>query len=254
MTLLMLSLRKELLAIRRSGRLLALAAVMLLFGFSSPFLARFTPEILRAVPGADQFAGLVPEPTIADAVAQYIKNASQFGLLLSILLTMGAVAAEKDKGTAALILAKPLPRPVFILSKFAALALVFGLAVLLGGLGAWYYTRLLFGALDIGAFLVLNALIWLWLLVYVAVTLLFSALSRSQVLAAALAFAFMLVLSIVGVVPAWKAALPDALIAWGAAFALGAAGDFPWGALVVTSAIIAAALTAACWFFRRQEL
>jgi ABC-2 type transport system permease protein len=249
-----LSLRKELLALQRSGRLLALAAVLLLFGFSSPFLARFTPEILKAVPGAEQFAGLVPEPTTADAVVQYIKNASQFGLLLAILLTMGAVAAEKDKGTAALILTKPLPRPVFILSKFTALALVFALAILVSALGAWYYTRLLFGALNAGAFLALNALLWLWMLVWVAATLFFSALSRSQALAAALAFGFMILLSLPGMVPAWKPALPDALIGWGAALALGAAGDFPWAALGVTLALIAAALAAACLVFRRQEL
>ena len=34
-----------------------------------------------------------------DAVTQYIKNIGQFGVILALLLTMGAVAQEKDKGT-----------------------------------------------------------------------------------------------------------------------------------------------------------
>ncbi|MHB9032014.1 MAG: ABC transporter permease [Anaerolineae bacterium] len=249
-----LALNKELMGLRRSGKLLVLAAVLLLFGLTSPFLAKFTPEILKMVPGAEQFSQLVPAPTLADAVGQYVKNVSQFAVLLGLVLTMGMVAGEKDKGTAGLILTKPLPRPVFIMAKFTALALIFAISIALGALGAWYYTRLLFGPLAPLPFTALNLTLWVWTLVYVAAVLLFSTLSKSQALAAGLGLVFLIVLGLFGAVPAWKPAMPDTLLQWGTLDALGAAGAFPWAALVTSLAIIGLALLAACALLQRQEL
>ena len=62
-------LRKELLEQWRTLRLPVVAAVFLLVGLISPLLARFTPEILKAV-GGDQFQIILPTPTTADAVDQ----------------------------------------------------------------------------------------------------------------------------------------------------------------------------------------
>ena len=52
----------------------------------------------------DQFQIVLPTPTAADAVDQLVKNLSQFGILVAVLLAMGSVATEKERGTAALIL------------------------------------------------------------------------------------------------------------------------------------------------------
>ena len=250
----LLSLRKELRGLWRSGRMLVMLAILVFFGLSSPLLAKFTPDLLALIPGASQFSQLVPTPTIADAVAQYIKNASQFGAILALVLAMGAVALEKDKGTAALLLVKPLPRATFILAKFAALALGFALSLLVGALGAWYYTVLLFGALPIGAFTALNGLLWLWVLVYLAVVLFFSTLSRSQALAAGLGLAFILFLSLLGIFPGLVPLLPDHLLAWGAGLTLGQPLQPAWGALAVSLGLITAALLGACLVLQRQEL
>ena len=116
-------LRKEILEQWRTYRLLICAVVLGFFGMTSPLLAKFTPEILKAVPGADAFSALVPTPTVIDAFTQYIKNMDQFGILLALLITMGAVAQEKDKGTAAMMLVKPLSRGAFLLAKFIAISL-----------------------------------------------------------------------------------------------------------------------------------
>ena len=55
-------LRKELLEQWRTTRLQVVATVFLLVGLSSPLLARFTPEIIKAVAG-DQFQIALPQPT-----------------------------------------------------------------------------------------------------------------------------------------------------------------------------------------------
>ncbi|MCP4424190.1 MAG: YhfC family intramembrane metalloprotease, partial [Chloroflexi bacterium] len=127
--------RKELQQQWRTKRVLVVAAVFLLFGLGSPLLAKFTPEMLNFIEGAEQFADLIPEPTTADSLTQYIKNLTQFGFIMAILLGMGAVAGEKERGTAAMILSKPLPRWAFVLSKFAAQALVYALGFVLSAAG-----------------------------------------------------------------------------------------------------------------------
>ncbi len=66
------ALRKELMEQWRTSRLIILAVVLLVFGLTSPLLAKYMPELLKLIPGADQFAALVPKPTIVDAVAQYV--------------------------------------------------------------------------------------------------------------------------------------------------------------------------------------
>ena len=85
-----------------------------MYAIRSYYVAKFTPQLLTSIEGAEQFADLIPEPTTADAMGQYIKNITQFGFILVIVLGMGAVAGEKEKGTAVMILSKPLARWSFV--------------------------------------------------------------------------------------------------------------------------------------------
>src|SRR5258707_11737221 len=195
------ALRKELLEQWRSYRLLVAAAVLLSLGLLSPLTAKFTPELIRLVPNGDQIAGLIPAPTALDAVAQYLKNMSQFAVILALLLAMGSVTQERERGTAAMMLSKPLPRWAFLTAKFAALGLTFGLSLVLAGAGAYYYTWLLFGPLGLGAWAALNGLLLVFTLVYVALTLLCSVLTRSQAAAGGIAFGLLELLTILGAVP-----------------------------------------------------
>ncbi|MEM5775869.1 MAG: YhfC family glutamic-type intramembrane protease, partial [Anaerolineaceae bacterium] len=196
-----LAFRKELLQQWRSKRILVVGAVFLLFGMGSPLLAKYTPEIVSGMAGAEMFAGLIPEPGIGDAIGQYSKNLTQFGFMLAILLGMAAVAGEKERGTAALILTKPLPRWAFLVSKFAAQLVVYLLAFLVAGLGAYYYTVILFGAPDIGKFALINLILLMWLLTFVGVTLLGSVIGKSTGAAAGIGLALSVVLLLSGNIP-----------------------------------------------------
>ena len=238
----------------RTRRALVMVAVFVLFGLASPMLAKFTPELLKSVPGAEQFAGLIPEPTAADAVAQYIKNLTQFGFVLVILLGMGAVAGEKDKGTAAIILSKPLPRWAFLLSKFAAQGVVYFVALLLGTLAAYYYTLVLFEPLALGPFLWGGFLLWLWTLVYTAVTLLASTIAKSIGSGAGLALLGAVLLLILGGIPQVAQFFPGALVSWAAQ--LGLPGDVPFSgaALAANGVLILVFLVTAVALFERQEI
>jgi ABC-2 type transport system permease protein len=246
------ALRKELLEQWRSYRALVAAAVLLSFGLLSPLTAKFTPELIRLVPNGDQIASLIPAPTMLDAVAQYLKNMSQFAVILALLLTMGAVTQEKERGTAAMMLSKPLPRWAFLAAKFAALGLTFAASLALAGAGAYYYTWLLFGPLDPAAWAALNGLLLVFTLVFVALTLLCSVLARSQAAAGGLAFGLLIVLTILGAIPQVGHYLPGDLVSWAAHLIAG--GPAAWPALVVSLVLIAGAMAAAWWRFERQEL
>lgn len=248
------SLRKEILEQVRTSRLLILAVVLVAFGLMSPLLAKYTPELLRLIPGAEEFAFLIPEPTMLDSVTQYVKNVNQFGVLLALLFTMGVVAQEKERGTAAMMLVKPVSRGAFLLAKFFALGLVFLASIVLAGLGAYYYTVILFTAPDFGAWMALTALIWLEVLVYIAVTLLFSTLVRSQAAAAGLGLGVILIFSLLGSLPNLGRYLPGQLINWGMGFFTPAPPAAAWPALWISLGIILASLAAAWLVFERQEL
>jgi ABC-2 type transport system permease protein len=249
----MATLRKEMLEQWRTSRFLVLVIVLGAFGMSSPLLAKFMPEIMKSVPGAEQFAMLVPSPTIRDALEQYIKNISQFALLLAIFLAMGMMVQEKERGSAVLMLVKPLSRGAFLMAKFIALAVTFGVALAVAGLLGYIYTTLLFEAPAPVAWLGLNALLWLYSLVYVAITLLASTITRSQAVAAGTGFGALLVLGILSAIPGLDRYLPGQLVAWGAELFYPPVATY-WPALIVSVGLIALCLVAAWLAFRQQEL
>ncbi|MEK7327207.1 MAG: ABC transporter permease [Chloroflexota bacterium] len=247
------ALRKEWLEQWRTYRLPVVAVVLVVFGLLSPLIAKYTPELIKLVPEGEAIAQLIPPPTAMDAVAQYLKNMSQFGVILALLLTMGAVAQEKDKGTAAMMLVKPLPRVTFLAAKFTALALTFAASIALAGVACYYYTWLMFGALDVTRWLAFNGLLLLFVLVYVALTLFGSVVAKSQAAAGGLAFCFLLVLGLIGSIPGWGKYFPGQLLTWGAGLVAGNAETF-WPALWVSVSIIIAAFVGAWRVFERQEL
>ncbi len=247
------SLRKELFELTRTNCLLIMMAVLLAFGLTSPVVAKYTPEIISMIPEADMITIILPEPTLFDSISQFMKNTYQFGFLLAILLTMGSVAKEKEMGTAAMVLSKPLPRWVFILSKFTALALAFLGCLLVASLGAYYYTVILFSTPQLAVWLQMTIALWCVTLVYVAITLLFSTLLRSSAAAAGLAFGIMIIFSLLGTVPVLEKLTPGYLLTWaGRLFTPDPiSGWYPW---LISLGIILLSLVAACMAIERQEI
>lgn len=253
MRVFLVALRKELLGQWRSYRLLVVVLVLGLFGLLSPLGAKLMPEIFKMIPGGEQIAELIPDPTMVDAVDQYNKNHVQFGFVLALLMTMGVVVQEKERKTAALVLTKPLPRSSFILTKFVALGLTFLIGTLVAGIAAYFYTLLLFEAPSVSGWLVLNILLWLYLLIHVAITLFFSTLFRSMIAAGGMAFAVLIALNLLGSLPTVGEYLPSQLANWGKDIALGS-NEHAWPALLIGLGLILISLAASCLVFERQEI
>ncbi len=246
-----LLLRKEALEQLRTMRVLAIGALFLVTGIGSPLLAKYTPEIVKAMLTTPLE---IPTPTAADAVDQLLKNVGQFGALAAILLSMGAVAGEKDRGTAAFMLTKPVGRGTFLTAKLAAIAGLLGFGMVLAGVGAYTYTAILFETLPAGGFVAACVVTWLSLVAYASVTFLLSTITRSPMAAGGLAFVALIATSVVAALPTVGPYLPQSLSTPAKALALGLDGSMLPGPLLVTIVLIAAALGLAWASFRRQEL
>ncbi len=248
-----LLLRKELREQARTMRLPAVVAVFAIFGILSPVFARYVREIVEAI-GGGQFEGMIPEPVVGDAVVQFTKNMGQFGALIAILVTMGSVATEKERGTAAFLLTKPITRSAFVTAKVVAIGGLLALALAVAGTLCWIYTTILFEPLPVAGFAAAVALVWLSLAVFAALTFLASVTTRSALVAGGVGFGLLLVAGILSALPGIGPYLPTSL--WGAAdvLALGTIPEPLVGPVLANVALAAAALGLALWSFRRQEL
>ncbi len=250
--------RKELIQQWRTQRLLVVMAVFVLFGLTSPIVAKFTPEIIKSAVGSEQLsqiASLFPTPTAADAMAQYIKNITQFGFILAVLLGMNAVAGEKESGTAALILSKPMPRWAFILSKFTAQFMVYALAFLVAGIGAYYYTLILFGSVEPAKFFGINLLLLLWLSTFVGAALLGSVIGPSIAAAAGVGLGISVVFLLAGSIPQYGMLMPGGIMAWASMLGSNSALAAPNGGAVAAGVVLI--LLCLIWsvaLFERQEI
>jgi ABC-2 type transport system permease protein len=246
-------LRKELLEQVRTWRLVVVVIVFAIFGIGSPALARYTPELVKALAG-NQFTLRVPTPTVADAVAQFLKNLGQTGILAAVLLSMGSVATEKERGTAALLLTKPVSRGAFLSAKLVAIAITLGIGILAAGSVGYAYTALLFSAPSLAGYAAMCGLLLLSLVGYASLTFLGSTLVRSPLPAAAIGVGAMVVLAILSVLPTIGANAPGNLNGPATALALGKTADPLLGPLMATIGLIVVSYLLAWLAFRRQEL
>jgi ABC-2 type transport system permease protein len=246
---------KELLEAWRTYRLIVVALLFLGLGVSAPIVTKLLPDIIQAF-GSSAFQVEIGTPGIADVVQQFLKNVLQFGALAAILVTMGSVATERERGTAAFVLAKPVTRAAFLWAKLVAIAIVFAIAIGLAVAGAYLYTTLLFHRPPISSWIEMAAVAWLSTLVYVSITFLGSVVARSALGAAGIGFLGLIVASVLSIVPNFEAWLPAGLSPLAESIALREVSPDldPVLTISVSVGIVAVAMLLAWLRFRRAEL
>lgn len=132
--------KKELMENMKNHRFLILFAVFLIFGITSAFLAKFTPQILSAL-AADM--EMTSEPVPLDAWKQYYKNISGVGFSAFIILYGSCLSGEYSKGTLVLMVTKGLPRKTVILAKYTVAAILMTVSYWMSYAAASVYTALL---------------------------------------------------------------------------------------------------------------
>jgi ABC-2 type transport system permease protein len=193
-------LEKEVIEAWRTHRLVLVGALYVVLGIASPVIIRYLPEIQVLFGPVNEELGL-GELGLPDAIDLLVRNIVQFGSIAAVLLAMGSVAGERERGTLGYLLSKPVSRTAFLASKFVGLAMVLGLATGLGVLAAFLYSTMLYGLTDPLAWLQVAMLLLLAVLVPASITFLGSVLSASSLGAAAIGIAGLVVLSLGSTLP-----------------------------------------------------
>lgn len=243
---------KDILEQWRTYKLLSAVLILLAFGLMSPLVARYTPELVESF--ASDLEITVRPPQTSDAIDQITRNLGQMAPFAAILLAMGAIATEKQRGTAALILVKPVTRTAFIVSKFAALSATLFAGVALGCIGGYFYTVVLFEALPVAGFTMFTLLMVLAIMVIASVTFLASTLFRSSVPAACVGLAAFAVMAVLSVIPGLGDYMPMGLYWPARELALGNDPGALIGPVLANLGMVASTLLLAWLSFRRQTL
>ncbi len=247
---------KELREQIRTARLVAVSVVFIVFGILGPVTDRYMKELIDAV-GAQSggFTVQIPPPTLEGALTQITKNLTQFGIICALLLAMGSVAWEKERGTAGMILTKPASRAAFLAAKLVAISFTLGVAMTLGTGVAYVYTLVLYPTVfPLAGYIAMAVLMW-WILVgFTAITLLGSTITRSAIAAAGIGLVLLVVMGIVGALPVVGPYMPSSLGEPARALGLGQDPGWMIGPLAFNIVLVPALFTVTWLVFRRQEL
>lgn len=244
-------LKKELKEQLRTYRLLIVAAVFALLGMATPLMIKYLPELMRLA--GEEIRIEFPTPTAVQALKEYAGTITEVGLLVAVLIGMGSVARERERGTAAMVLSKPVSRGAFIVAKLVGMGATLSAGLVAGAFASYLYTVVLFGQIDALAFLGLNLLLWLFLMMCLSATLFFSSLFKSQLAAGGLALAFLIGQALASGLPVVGRFFPAETVAWGMRLVSGAGGS-NWAAMVATAGVLLLGVLLSWLALNRKEL
>ncbi|HET6442966.1 MAG TPA: hypothetical protein VFI27_00155, partial [candidate division Zixibacteria bacterium] len=132
--------------------------------------------------------------------------------------------------------------------------LVYLLAITLAGIAAYYYTLYLFESLPPGGFIVANLLLYLWLMIFAAMTLLGSSIGKTTASAAGVAAIGGIALLLSAVIPRYGPLVTSGLISWATALLLGQSGTVNFGALATALGLVLLMLVGSIAAIEEQEI
>ena len=242
--------RLEYLRLVRTYRVWILLGIFGFFAVLGPATAKYLPEIVERLGGGVEVA--VPPASPELAMAQYLGNALQIGLLALAFVAASSLAFDanvematflRTRATVAKILA-----PRYAVNMVAAVA-----SFVIGSAVAFVLSALLIDAPRIGGTAIGSLLVALYLCFAVALTGLFASLVRSVPGTALLTIGALIALSIVGLIPAVRPWLPSDLV--GGYDALIAGGDFVyWRAIASAVVLSVGAIAFSVYRMERREV
>ena len=223
-------LKKEIKEQFRTYRFLVLMSVFLLFGLTTPLTLKYLPEIIKMAGEGVEMN--FPPPTAIEALLSYAGDISQIGIFVIVLVVMGSIANELQRGTALIVLSKPISRTAFVTAKLLALSMTSLVSLAASSLVCFGYTVWLIGGADVSNFIGLNIMVGLFMVFSISITLLFSSIFRSSLAAGGVALAVIIGQAILTAVPKVGDFMPGQLLGWGNSILTG--GDTYWSAMAVT--------------------
>ena len=171
--------KKELIEVTRTGKLLLLTLLFILFGIMNPAVAKLTPWLMKTMSQSLADTGLTITEVKVDAMsswAQFYKNIP-FALIIFLLMFSGILTAEYQKGTLVNMITKGMDRWKIIASKFIVMISLWtaGYCICYGityAYNAWFWDNQIASHLFFSAFCFYLIGIWLISLILLLSTLL----------------------------------------------------------------------------------
>lgn len=202
--------RLEWLRLLRTRSWIALAAVFLFFGLLGPITARYMEQILQRFAG--EVSVILPPPTPASGLEQYLGNVMQIGLLVVLAVAAGALAFDQPVERAAFYRSRVRCVGRLLAPRVAVVTLATIAAFVVGTLGAWYETVVLLGDLPAGAMLLGMLLTSLYLAFAVAVTAAAASFVRTPLAIVPIAAGVLIAVPLLGLLGALRDWLPSVLL------------------------------------------
>lgn len=244
--------RLEWLRLLRTRRLLVIVSVYVFFGLTGPLSARYLGQILNRVGNGITIE--LPPPTPADGIAQYASNAAQIGLLVVVLIAASALAVDAHTEMATFLRTRVGHLREIVLPRYVVAVTGAAAGFLLGTAAAWYETTVLLGAPGVTPMLTGTALGCLFLAFAVAGTALAASLVRSVLGTAGVTVVTLLVMALLGNVPAVGRWMPTTMLSALPRLVQGGSTVDLLPAAAVTLVATVAALWAAIALAARREL
>ncbi len=254
MRLLFTLVKKDLTEQWRTKKILILAVVMIFSAIASPIIAKIMPELLKSI----SIQGLtinLPEPTYMDAIDQFIKNVSQIGLLVVIFVVASAMTDEKSRRTLEIVMTKPIPRGLFVFSKFLAYFVSISLVFALSGLVFYKYSVMIFTTFNFADFWVMAKCVLAYMLMIVSFTIFASTVVKNSIVAGGIGFIFYILFgTLVGMISTAKGYSPNVILSSYQEIVKNGWTDDLFKPLFIIALVIIASITLSMVVFKHQEI
>lgn len=247
--------KKEWISQLRSGKLLSIGIVFVIIGILSPAMAKLTPALLEMLSSSQEgsVAITVGEVTALDSWVQFFKNIP-IGLIAFILVESSIFTKEYESGTLVLALTKGFDRYKVVISKTVIMILLWTLGYF-ACFGLTYAYTAYYWDNSIAQNLIYSiVLYWLFGLLVIALTVLFSTLTKTNTGVLACTGGVIFASYFVGMLPKLDKLMPTLLMDGNSLiYGMKECGDYTT-AIVVTVAISIICLVLSIPIFNKKQI
>lgn len=205
-------LKKEFLEMIRNYKIITIPILFIFLGAMQPITYYYLPDILKMATLPEGAIMEIPLPTPSETIYSIYSQFNQLGLLILVLISMGAIANEVKSGVAENIFVKPVSLKSYILSKWIAYYSLTIISTLLGILMGMFYTNQLIGETSWTIVIQSTFIFILYLLFFVGLNLTLSSIFTSGLLAGAITIITAIVIGIFSALPFDTWYLPSYLL------------------------------------------
>lgn len=140
-------LKKEFVEMVRSGRLVTLGIIFMLFGIMNPAIAKLTPALMKMVSESMEETGIILGEVVVNDMTSWTQFYKNFPMALILFLVMfsGIVTSEYQKKTIVPMLTKGVSPVTVFLSKYTVALLIWTMGYALTFFITYFYNEYFWG-------------------------------------------------------------------------------------------------------------